>query len=162
MRLVTVMPDLVMQRLVVGLLGWTRWEPGGWKSSSVSTMLAIRDLDFISFLSNSFIFFWTFTIRRSTRRSQTMLSSDLNGLPGDLLSRPVHSKQPGRPLQEDYLYLTGHLVRVLISPLSSPSPASRGSPPTCGGSWGPWWSSPLSLQPWTLSRWSRCLKVIWL
>ena len=64
-----VCPYRVKQPLVrvgiawLGWYGWTLWGiVDGWKSSSMSRTLASWDLDFNSFLSNSFIFFWTWIV----------------------------------------------------------------------------------------------------
>ena len=78
-------------------------------------------------------------------------------LPGNLLSRSSHFKQPGKPLKEDKSNLEDYGTSIKMSGLLIPIQASRGCQPACGGSWGSWLWSRSSRRPWTWWRWSMSL-----
>ena len=55
-------------------------------------------------------------------------------LPGNLLTRSSHFKQPGKPLKEDKSNLEEYGTSIKMSGLLIPIQASRGCQPACGGS----------------------------
>ena len=58
----------------------------------------------------------------------------LNGLQGELLSRPGHPEEPGDPLEEDDPDLRTNCQQTPRGPCNLPSQACCGYGPSCGGS----------------------------